>query len=821
MRDYIHISSLPLVIVTALCAACTTSGSQQPAAEDAGPAPAAATEPATPDPRPRPYGEPVSPRTVQRFPHLQHHLGQILIGNELVQAVLAGVPPDPGEQPWKESLLEMFYREGETWRRLGPLNGIDLRIQPEGRKRQVFYAIGLDAWSNDKEATVLLILSPRATRGMQTRITWSIRPGQPIIRQRFEDFISPTRATRRLRMDMRLRLAGGQQLPTGESDGQTGLALYRSADFLGIASLSNMDIRQDPGGPVLAPRTDLAGGRPGFNYYIGRQGAAHWPAAVAAIRHCRQKIRTKASLYANQLKCRQDYQPVRVTINAPPAGDQDQPSLRLLYVHGEDHRRYGILPVYTGESLTLLAGYRQGYRLLEPTLRGNVERAAFSMEEDGRSSLSLPAFEAARVEIHHAGDGEEESQAPAVLTLQDLGDPAGRAILTEPGTTASGDPVLSANSLLVRQWPLSLRMPEGQYNISLSRGHRGRFCRFMIRAEAGVQTSHSCQDRLLASDPVQHSLTADLAAKQIELQPEELQNLLGIRFISTTPDNHQDRSAVPVYRIHDKNQGMSMAVYPFSPALEEKWENTESDFRGSRLQRLAAFTREFAPASLVELECPDRGISPEDFRRQIIKTDPDAVQIYGCGSRERQQRLAGIVGILHAKRKNRLLITPASGLGNGYTGSWHFPQMAFAKGESPASENLPHLVKSGRYSLSSGATIAPGKGHTSRVSRSGKRWLLPLHLEFFPDTAPMELLIDDGTRVLHRQLLKSPGQQLDLQVEFKAHTRSRWVRVVLRGHDTSSGGIAKGQLQGSAPPTVVLAATNYIPLREEKQVSTP
>lgn len=59
--------------------------------------------------------EPITPELVKKYPHLKDHLGQIILGNNKVHVILAGVSPFPAKSPWQPTILDTYRIKGGIW----------------------------------------------------------------------------------------------------------------------------------------------------------------------------------------------------------------------------------------------------------------------------------------------------------------------------------------------------------------------------------------------------------------------------------------------------------------------------------------------------------------------------------------------------------------------------------------------------------------------------------------------------------------------------------------------------------------------------------
>lgn len=766
------------------------------------------------------YAMPIAPPTVTRFPHLAAHVGQMVLGDDRFQVILAGLAPEPGMSPWQPAILEMFERVAGGWKPLTPTGPIDLYLIRQFRKTQnpFYYMVGFDSQVSDGEASLIFRLATGRSEDPPLTLSYSLRRGQSYVRLRLEaDKKLAVNEARELRWRLRLRPRRGSSLITNEPTRihhPRALTRYYGPESVSLVSHSHATITEDQEDINFTPLSPKDGAWGGVvDLFIGREGAENFPHYFISLNRCRKSSQTELLDTRSQESCINQERGRRLTLAATtePAALKRIP--RSVYLLGADGLRYAYVPLLPEAESSVLISPRLPLRIAETTAQG-IREIPLPKMKAGKAGLLITMTPRATA-VLRLTMANSESLMPALLEIRSE-DPD----INWTPYLAENDQQLgvSPHGILVRSWPIQVTLPPGRYKVSLFRGDVGRFCGSEEILLAGTQNELTCAPPNAATHrSIPSVVWADLGQASGGRDIQDFQGLLGADvFTIDGPTFSQMPVAeinahlilIPTLEVRDPNLGVALRAFGVTEGLIKEWNEYNIVGKTEPLLRFAQFMKSRGGGRFIELTCPDPAMSVEDYRRLVFKLDPHALQIFGCGSPSQQRRYLLMMAMIHQGRKQPVHITTAPVARGEFFRYSYLPQIALdhaGLGEGHRSvEGVLHSLRDGRFAVAAGLamTVKPSAGQTSLIAPDGGSLRLRVGLRGRPGVRPHKILVFSETSLLFARTLPAMKKDGKLNVALaipRKNPEFQWLRVEIRD--------AK---------EVVLATTNFLPLKEQK-----
>jgi len=98
--------------------------------------------------------QPITSRLAGQYRHLTPYVGHLILGNQLVQAVIAGVPPLPYQTEEHPLILKLFQKSQDSWLELSELP--ELRITLRDQQGRFLQPIALNSHLDQQGARLEL-----------------------------------------------------------------------------------------------------------------------------------------------------------------------------------------------------------------------------------------------------------------------------------------------------------------------------------------------------------------------------------------------------------------------------------------------------------------------------------------------------------------------------------------------------------------------------------------------------------------------------------------------------------------------------------------
>ena len=806
--------------------------------------------------------EPISPDTVQRYPHLQPFIGNILLGTPNLQVVLTGVPAVVDESPWQRAIEAVFVWQSGSWQRQSAFPGLDLQgSKPVKRRSKAargeaalpsptsLQALSVDIGkTRDPAAAYASFIYRYAGAPQQQLITWRLSAAGDRLSVSYGDQGPPALPARsgtspaREGFVLQLRLHGqapllmlGPSLNAVSDSG--GFALRHvagaSAAILGYQNLvlaagsdPVLTMQAEAGPPVLS----------GFEFLLTPTAVATAWSRAAFLRSCLYGVDQPRRLPS-----------AAATLDWLEACNPEPKTGALALVLAEPPSRL-VLPTYIfsakGQLMqVLLLGADQrelvvslppgsGYQLGDtPFGRRLASTVPFTVTAGATTSVTLAPRWRGQLEVTwpHA------RPAAALLQIEaTTGDDANDHVLdelgSEPPLSQSGQGVptrirLSPHSWLVSLPPMRATLLAGHYRITVI--SRARIiCRQTIEVAADHLFTLNCP--AIKPSPLPPALVfADLSQRDstplggLGEAKQMLAQALGIDLISADAgftaviksDAGKAAAAQAMPLLGVTHAGQSLYFWPATTALAKRWELALQQSPADPVRRLARFLHDEQASGVIELGCPRAGATQREYKAQVDLLKPTALRLIGCRSETAtpEEWLALWAQLAQGAVPPLLLTTDANAAladGQAFT-----PRLSFEGALAPGRPGLVEALLKRPFNVSFGAALTlrklqPASRNAGKnQGQAAGGFDLSFSMTLARPSQVIEIIVFTERGKLKRALLPASSEGNQLVSVTNLNTGSAtWLRIEVRG--MSAGLLAAPA--GRAAGNTLLAASQFV-----------
>ncbi|MFW7379776.1 MAG: hypothetical protein ACOH5I_13265 [Oligoflexus sp.] len=669
--------------------------------------------------------QPISSRLTGQNKHLAPYIGHLILGNEYIHVVIAGVPPLPYQTEEHPLILRIFQKTKNEWLELENLP--ELRVALRDGQGRILQPVALNHQMDQSRARIELRYGDANSwqqEPLLVRLSLGPRDNRLQLEWRYQDARTPksTQHTQ-ARYQIRLRAPQAFQQNLKFSEGTSSVhILQQGLDMAAVVQLGDWQWQNHAGSALLTATTDQSQIRPlGFHYLVGRFGMMELAGRYLPYPECaffQESLPRKCVQEAATGEQQQATVPVQVRLAArthPTPYYSRLPALQITMPGLQDKLK---LPVIYGEvlDLHLPTGSRISFQQKSSDASQVVPEAAGSQATEGVPPVLL-SFDDSRQfkEVRLPGFTGENPPQDVYLSILPL--TAERQALNYK--TDSHDSLQSAILVPYTANPTTLRLEEGSYQLSLF--HKfGPLCQenFLVKSKSG-QDSKLCMEETALQKAVQELQTAIKAWK-----PQSMSyplDLVTDKALELVADQQQLDGDLPSYWFYDPGFSIKVRIMQKKndPKILEKWQNFRESNRNPSVFLLKQFVVDHAPYAYLELGCPTATISVHDYESLAKAIFAHAFDIFGCQNLRYEDQLFHAIDRLQGNRDEAFMINPAP----------KFPETLIMRRAHPVYYSAEKKTDS-QVSLGAGAivSIIDGTSHSSESSKIAGKHRLKLKI---------------------------------------------------------------------------------------------
>ena len=635
------------------------------------------------------YAKPITPAVVEDFPHLEGYEGNILLGNGLVQVVIAGIASNPAARHELDLILGVFERRGRIFFRLrtierivataGVMGGRPLKNGQGANAGTIMPAImpvGMDSGKEGEVAFVALVLADGAGKS-ERQWRFRLQPQSRVVSAVWEPY-NPSSKDPKVgkpkvpgkALAWAIRVYGGHSGRIVLGPPQTGAPFVAlNATKTPIQKILNWArVSGEEAFGISANRpfqfvghnmTDDLGsldqmpGEDAIDFVIGAAATSSLLVRQQAWAQCSKEAATTsgAAALSQALGCVSRFAIVGADLRvfSEQSADQWFPRGALIFPKPADE----VAPTVAGTSLP--GSSPVGFALL-----GDEHSPVISQMPGGSSwqiaSVMKPGDAQTRINLRSGQTGVLEilpivSQKvfielklidgsspgwdfPAVLSIFNTS----TAPWTLPIVRDTNGLHLGAGRILVSRWPLQLEMAPGRYSFELVRGDWSCSGGFDLSAASAFRTECTL---VRTAAPVTSLFSestvwrADLGIVADERSVYALSVASDASLLSSEAKESGGKmiaKLTPLFTLPHHSSGLRLGVLPFDGEMYALWKHFRRESERAMALDLARFVREQRSRSeaISLLSCPGPSTVVEEYEASLASLRPDGVFLIGC-----------------------------------------------------------------------------------------------------------------------------------------------------------------------------------------------
>lgn len=783
------------------------------------------------------YAMPISPSVIEEFPNLLGFEGHLLLGNGLVQVVIAGAGSSVKSRPEQDLILAFFERRGSIFFQINAIQRVTAMREKVGRTSTEpgLSATAVDTGSNETDAWVRIVFGGAGQKGSQQWRLWlagssrSLNASWEIATAKLDEVdkertSAASMSSHAALTPWALRIYSGKSgrilLPpeapeTAAKPLQKPKQKYHSyvrahdVDVIGVIATSPFFAELSD---QIDELTSIEKPSPGetVEFVIGSAASSSLLVRAEARSRCLNTSdggSTKAGV-AQAVACVTQFPTtsadVRVWRNEASSGNNV--SRAALIKNGNDQIvGYTVLGDAKQPIITQLPG-NQTYKI-QSVWHKFSDGNAIDVQRNQTGILETPPIEQGTAFVALASDGGIQPgwDFPAIATLRSLDyEPwIGLNSLMTTGT------MLESGKVLVTRWPVKFELPIGRYELEVARAPY--YCRQVIEIAAREVKQELCTLRQMkyqeGSENMPPFYQADFSTVADEFSSYVLSSAsgsstlvreVGVEKNSATPKEHSRLISAILEK--GLGNGFRLAALPVDAEMLALWKTMRKDESREKPLMLRDFVRKYHSETLTVLSCPGLGTVLDDYAALLEKLAPDAAQLFGCFENSAIERNFLQVAMEYSSHAVTPLILLPSGVQNSRIDSAWIPRLQIDKNAELTNvalspQSLITKLRHGDYRISGGMQIgyrfekAKGRGKPEGVN---------LTWNTYGEVKPRVVVVYENNQDPILQMIPPDiGHSLFIPLLRK----SRLVRFEIRGDDHVNirGGSADYVLLGSTP----------------------
>jgi hypothetical protein len=707
------------------------------------------------------------------YPHLRPHQGQIVLGQNQLQAVASSVPPLSGGSIFYPVLSSVYKATGKSWQQQSWLPPLEISISTPGG--EALPLIGQDLEThNDIPHLISYFRSSDPSLGT-ARLDMEWLNGSPLIK--FS--LSQQGGTEALRWKLRLPSGYGEEhLIPWDQNRVVGMTVSLFPEVFTVLSQSPLTVKSDARQTFLAaaPASTL---NTSFVLLLGREAVLQQAALVTQLKPCRGdcwKLPPRTHAWQIQLPGRR------------PMPRPDKRLFQSLFVHDAKGGFVSTLPIFEGEQLKWNLPLGQNWEVLYPDEQGILQKLDF---DDGTRSAQLPVLTLGSVQINL------KPGRPGFVEIRDAVRKSsvawGRQLAHRPSD------LLSDHTFLQKTWPLNTQLPAGDYQLQIRDGMQ-RICVQRFTILPGRHQVITCNS---ADSQLELSMRADLSldnGTSVEMLQAAHFQAIG-RLVRSGKDSESAVNIIPMLMVEDPNLGLSLRAFPADEAMRKNWLAIKPKDHGALLPAFAKFAQQQNPPLQVVLECPGPGFQFEDYRWIALTIEPDIMEILGCQQPDLVEPLLQVAHKLQQKTSHSVKFAAAAPFRGRDQESEFIPALYIQR-----PDNLMSALRNGDYSLGLRSEIEVESPLPEAGAPQAQTLSVQIRSYDLKDQTGLIRVYDQYGLLSEQTITFMRDPEQTVPVTFRLRPSSRFLRLELLGQ-----GSADGKEDGLTQP-FLLATSNFLGL---------
>ncbi|MES2745353.1 MAG: hypothetical protein V4655_07990, partial [Bdellovibrionota bacterium] len=715
----------------------------------------------------------------KRWPHLQRHIGQLLLMNQTTQIILASAPPLANTQSHFLLISRVYRLQGQEWQALKSLPSIEIHL--ESKASEPLQLIGQDITDEQGQEAVVAFFRQNKSGSEDARLILSIAKDQAKMNVKIEN------ADPELRFSVRI----GKGLNEDHLIPLTSKTVAGLSNSLLPEAMAVVGFR-----PFTAQATDSANElfadpqSPGFALLLGRDALLNQAELLNTLNPC---YLTPSETAENCLKLAmtpRDPKALLWKLEAPRLKKNEQAIWQSAMIYTKQGSFRSLIPIKEGETLELPLAFASSakWEILTADDQGILQKNAIPSKQS--PVIKLPKISKGSLLVR------TDRPQPRFVEIKSAMQKHGKSLLA--WVSPSEFTLVSPHTLLQTKWPLSLTFPSGDYSLKIYDGFR-ILCEQQFTLLKGRKNIMECNEPpLVPAFSTRASISYD---KRNVIDSWRLASSISLMTSSDLKSPNKDYE-IPMLAAYDQELGLWVRAFPSTPELEKAWTALiKTSPEKNNLNTFTEFVRGQTKDAQIVLDCPHSGFPIAEYQWIAQSIKADIIDIFGCGSPERAKDFFQMAAKLQKQKDQPLKFSAASFSDSRY--GTRVPAIYLSRYKHLAVTHKtvlidPKLVvddlRSGRYTLGFRTEIG-----LPSVKRSDKVVSVKVRTS---DSVPRKIIvrIHDETDRLNELEVTQEKRESTFDIPLVLRPGSRFLRIEVLGRDMPED------------PLFTLATSNYFRL---------
>lgn len=723
--------------------------------------------PAAPSPAEKPFAVLVNTNQSRQFPHLQRHLGQILLANSSNHVLLPVVPPLNSSQSYFPLLTKIYRRDQQNWNAIQWLPRVEINLK--GKNGSDLQLIGQDIGQDGPDTVVQSFF--RGDNGAEAHVLFTLSADEGL-----EIRVVPLKD----KISWKLRVSRGlgeEHLIPLDKDHVAGLTTSLLPDVMSLVGEQPFASQQDTSFTYLASSTD--GSASAFRILFDRNAVLHQAELLQNLIPCYGK--------AKKSPCGENPGASPAWALSLAAADSDTKLWQQVLFYSKQGSFRALLPIREGE--TLLVPVSKKLDLFIPDEEGALKPLLLPKKGN---KIAIPAMKRGTLSL------DSKNQKPSFVEIRDAVRTRGRALAS--WLPIRPQDLLSPHTFLQSAWPLTTQLPSGDYDIQVFNG-TSVLCQQRITIRPGKRYSLDCSDDV--SGPA-FSPRASLSLDSSLLSPEFISAARIQVATSNSPGSRAGSDLlfeIPSIDVYDADVGLSLRAFPATEEIRKAWENYKKERNEPPgLNAFVDFVRSHDKNLDIVLDCPAAGFQLSEYRWITLSLKPDIIEVFGCQQPELASELLQVAHRLQQKTNKPVRLAAASFFRSFFQSQIPAIYLSRFRPEADPQKNFQRVlqdIQGGQYTLGLRTEIlieSPANSSTVRLRIRS--------YDGYQEAARLRVY-DQDDMLIEKPVQLEKDSETNFAVEVPLRPTSRWLRFELLGKE--NGYVAE---EGFLP----LATSNFLSL---------
>lgn len=697
----------------------------------------------------------------KRWPHLQRHIGQLLLMNKNLQVLIPPAPPLANEQIHFPLISKVYRLQGKDWIALPYFPSLDISLQ--NKNGEALQLIGQDIIQDNGTDAVVAFFRRGKSGAEDARLIFKLLIDQGRIDVKVSSSDPGLHYT--LRLNKGLSEDHPIPLTAKTIAGLTTALLPEAFSVIGYK-------------PFYYSPTDTAHlliaepKNPGFSILLSRDALLFQPDLIHSLTACYATADVPPACQ-NIPNPKSGKVKTSWKLEAPKLKKGEQAIWQSAMIYNKQGSFRALIPIREGESL-------------EVPLSFNANTKWELLASDGQDILQkneLPQKQLPVLRLPKINKGtlviKSDREAARYIQVKNATQKNGKSLLA--WVNEEKNFLLSPNIILQSQWPFSLPLPTGDYSVKIYDGFR-ILCEQRITVLRNRRNTIECNEPpMVPAYSVRAAISVDSAAI-----PEDLLKASGITVITSSErSKSKTLTEIPVLAAYDSQLGLSIRAFPSTPELENGWNGLiKNNPERSTLSFFTDYIRSHQKDSSLVLDCPPPGFQLSEYQWISLNIKPDVLEVFGCQDPSSARALLDIAGKLQQQKETPVRLAAAS-FGDSFYGTRvpaiYLPRYKHFNIVHKTDAINPRLalsdLQNGEYTLGFRTELAVPK-----ASVNDKKLKLQLKTS---DPVPRKIIVrvhDQDDRLSEIEMRQDTRLQT-LDVPLSLRPTSKFLRVEVLGRD--------------------------------------